>query len=157
MCDEEYQKIVCKFADIVYRTTLSATKSYHDAQDILQNTFLKLWQTDTVFESDDHIRRWLIRVAVNDSKNLKKSYYKRMVCPIETAPEIPAFSDEESRNLYEAVTSMPSKYRIVIHLFYYENYTVGEIAELLCLSPSAVRTRLFRARKILGKLLLEDN
>ncbi len=156
MCDVQYQEIVQRFADVVYRTALNATKSYYDAQDIVQNTFLKLWQTDTVFENDDHIRRWLIRVTVNESKNLKKSYYKRMVDSIDKAEEIPAFSDERDRDLYEAVASMPPKFKIAVHLFYYEDYTTEEIADLLCLSPAAVRTRLFRARQILKKLLTED-
>lgn len=156
MCDAQYQEIVQRFADVVYRTALNATKSYYDAQDILQNTFFKLWQTDTVFENDDHIRRWLIRVAVNEGKNLRKSYYKRMVDSIDKAEEIPAFSDERDRALYDIVASMPPKYKIAVHLFYYEDYSTEEIAELLCLSPAAVRTRLFRARKILKKLLTED-
>lgn len=156
MCDAQYQKIVQQFADVIYRTALNATKSYYDAQDIVQNTFLKLWQTDTAFENDDHIRRWLIRVAVNESKNLRKSYYKRMVDSIEKATEIPAFSDEMDRELYDAVASMPPKYKIAVHLFYYENYTTEEIADLLGLSPSTVRTRLFRARQILKKLLTEE-
>lgn len=156
MCDAQYQEIVQRFADVVYRTALNATKSYYDAQDILQNTFFKLWQTDTVFENDDHIRRWLIRVAVNEGKNLRKSYYKRMVDSIDKAEELPTFSDERDRALYDIVASMPPKYKIAVHLFYYEDYSTEEIAELLCLSPAAVRTRLFRARKILKKLLTED-
>ena len=156
MCEGQYQEIVQRFADIIYRTALSAVKSYYDAQDIVQNTFFKLWQTDTVFENDDHIRRWLIRVAVNEGKNLRKSYYKRMVDSIDKAEEIPAFSNERDRELYDIVASMPPKYKIAVHLFYYEGYSTEEIAELLCLSPAAVRTRLFRARKILRKLLTED-
>ena len=72
MCDEEYQTYVCQFTDVVYRTALNATKSYHDAQDILQNTFFKLLQTDMLFQDENHIRRWLIRVALNESRNLKK-------------------------------------------------------------------------------------
>ena len=156
MCDAQYQEIVQRLADVVYRTALNATKSYYDAQDIVQNTFLKLWQTDTVFENDDHIRRWLIRVAVNESKNLRKSYYKRMVDSIDKAEEIPTFSDERDRDLYEALASMPPKYKITVHLFYYEDYTTEEIADLLCLNPATVRTRLFRARQILKKLLMEE-
>ena len=156
MCDEEYQTYVCQFTDVVYRTALNATKSYHDAQDNLQNTFFKLLQTDMLFQDENHIRRWLIRVALNESRNLKKSYWKRMVEPVEDLSDRASVSGEPNNDLYERVMTIPPKYRMIIHLFYYEDYSILEIANLLHVNAATIRTRLCRGRKILKKLILED-
>lgn len=156
MCDEEYQTYVCQFTDVVYRTALNATKSYHDTQDILQNTFFKLLQTDMLFQDENHIRRWLIRVALNESRNLKKSYWKRMVEPVEDLSDRASVSGEPNNDLYERVMTIPPKYRMIIHLFYYEDYSILEIANLLHVNAATIRTRLCRGRKILKKLILED-
>lgn len=136
--------------DMVYRVALNWFRSPADAEDAAQTTMLKLWQTDTEFADDEHLRRWLVRVALNVCKDMTRSPWRRHTVPLEELPE-PAFSDEERRAVYREVMALPGKYRVPLYLYYYEGYSVSEIGELLRLNASTVQTRLARAR---GKLKL---
>lgn len=155
MDKEEYERIVSAYADIVYRVAFSYTKTVHDADDVLQNTFLKLLTREVHFQDEEHIRRWLIRVAVNECNSLWSSFWRRNVDYVESAAEEPSFQMEENSELYQAVSQLPAKCRIVIHLFYYEGYSSREIAQLLHIREATVRTRLTRARKLLKQQLRE--
>jgi len=156
MENEEYQRIVREYADIVFRVALSYTQTREDADDVLQTTFLKLLTKPVVFTDEDHIRRWLIRVAVNESHSLRASFWKKNVDYTEEIAEEPAFSSEDYSDLYEAVRMLPPKCRIVIHLFYYEGYATKEIAKLLHIREATVRTRLVRARKLLKQRICSE-
>lgn len=157
MSDQEYERIVTEYGDIVYRTALSYAKSADDAQDVLQNTFLKLFLRKKPFSDEEHIRRWLIRVTVNECRNLWASYWRKNVEYKEPEENAPAFSDADHEALYQKLRALPPKCRIVIHLFYYEEYSTREIAELLHIREATVRTRLTRARKLLKQQLEEEN
>jgi len=154
--DDEYNRIVNQYADIVYRVALSYSKSSHDAEDVVQSTFMKLLIKEVSFQDEDHIRKWLIRVAVNACKDLHMSFWRRNVDSIEEMQSEPEFTTEERSSLYDTVMELPVKYRIVIHLFYYEGYSAKEIAGLLHIREATVRTRLVRARKQLKQMLKED-
>lgn len=150
----DYEKIVADNIDFVYRTALCYCKNPRDTEDVVQNTFLKLIQSKQEFENEEHIRKWLIRVAVNECKNIWKSYWNRNVISLEGLDyEQEETRTEEQRELLQAVMALPSKYRIVIHLYYYEGYHVKEIADMLHLSESNVQIRLMRARRKLKDLL----
>lgn len=136
--------------DMVYRVALNWFRSPADAEDAAQTTMLKLWQTDTEFADDEHLRRWLVRVTLNVCKDMARSPWRRHTVSLEELPE-PAFSDEERRTVYREVMALPGKYRVPLYLYYYEGYSVSEIGELLRLNVSTVQTRLARAR---GKLKL---
>lgn len=136
--------------DMVYRVALNWFRSPADAEDAAQTTMLKLWQTDTEFADDEHLRRWLVRVTLNVCKDMARSPWRRHTVSLEELPE-PAFSDEERRAVYREVMALPGKYRVPLYLYYYEGYSVSEIGELLRLNVSTVQTRLARAR---GKLKL---
>lgn len=152
----DYEEIVRENIDFVYRAALCCCKNQRDAEDVVQNTFLKLLQNEQEFEDPEHIRRWLVRVAVNECKNLWKSYWKRNVISLETMEyEQEAERTEEQRELLQAVMALSPKYRIVVHLYYYEGYRVREIASMLHLSESNVQIRLMRARKKLREILKE--
>ena len=140
--------------DMVYRVALNWFRSPADAEDAAQTTMLKLWQTDTEFADDEHLRRWLVRVALNVCKDMTRSPWRRHTVPLEELPE-PAFSDEERRSVYREVMALPGKYRVPLYLYYYEGYSVAEIGELLRLNASTVQTRLARARGKLKLLLTE--
>lgn len=155
MEDKEYANIVDKYANTVYRVAFSYCKSNYDADDVLQNTFLKLLNTDTDFKDEDHIRKWLIRVAVNECKNLFSSFWRRNIGSLETLDTEPVFSKLEENDLYEVVMQLPKKYKIVVHLFYYEGYATSEIAQILHMKETTVRTQLVRARKRLKQQLKE--
>lgn len=151
----EYERIVEAYMDTVYRIAINYAKSVHDAEDVVQNTFVKLLTKQVDFRNEEHIRRWLIRVAVNECNNLCSSYWRRHVDSMETLGIEPEFTQPEYSGLYEAVRLLPPKCRIVVHLFYYEGYSSKEIADILHIREATVRTRLVRARKLLKEQLKE--
>lgn len=136
--------------DMVYRVALNWFRNPADAEDAAQTAMLKLWQADTEFADDEHLRRWLVRVTLNVCRDMARSPWRRRTVSLEDLPE-PAFSDEERRAVYREVMALPGKYRVPLYLYYYEGYSVSEIGELLRLNASTVQTRLARAR---GKLKL---
>ena len=152
-----------EFADAVKRNdqrlfliALSFTRSRADAEDILQNVFLKLWQNKKVFESAEHMDKWLTRVCLNESRNLLRSPFRSRVTELEEAADIQIFDSPRDGDLFRAVMSLQEKERTVIHLFYYEDLSVAEIAKTLRISPSAVKTRLNRARNKLKEALGDE-
>lgn len=160
MQKEEYEKAVLRYAEDIYRVAFSMLQAKEDAEDILQNVFMKLLMHQKEFNDSNHLRRWLIRVAVNECNSLWTSSWRKKV-------ELKEFSDwdvrgneslhnSEYENLYAAMHTLPPKLRIVIHLYYYEEYSTREIASLLHILEATVRTRLSRARKLL-KIQLEDD
>lgn len=137
--------------DMVYRVALNWFRNPADAEDAAQTAMLKLWQADTEFTDDEHLRRWLVRVTLNVCRDMARSPWRRHTVSLEELPE-PSFSDEERRSVYREVMALPGKYRLPLYLYYYEGYSVSEIGELLRLNASTVQTRLARAR---GKLKIE--
>ena len=151
----EFKRIAKEYTDVVYRATLSFCKNKSDAEDAVQNTFLKLLKTDTQFEDDEHIRKWLIRSAINECKNMWKSFWHRNVASIDDLNKEPAYIETEKQELFSEVMKLPQKYSTVLHLYYYENYSCKEIADILKISESGVQSRLLRARNILKETLKE--
>ncbi len=137
----------------VYRLALSYTKNIADAEDITQEAFLRLYKYDGIFAADENCKAWLIRVTVNLSKNLLKScWFTRRE---ELNENIPC-KDNEDRGVFDCVMALPPKYRVVIHLYYYEGYSVKEIAGMLGVTASNVTTKLARGRKKLKEILLKE-
>lgn len=139
-----FEKTFDKYSNMVYRLAFSRTNSRYDADDILQTVFLKLVKSNVEFRDDEHIKAWLIRVTLNTSKNLLLSAVRRLTLPLE---DTLAFEMKEKSEVYYAVMQLSVKYRTVIHLFYYEGYSVLEIAKLLDTKEATVKTRLNRARQ----------
>lgn len=151
MTENAFTAAAERHLDMVYRVALNWFRSPADAEDAAQTAMLKLWQTDTEFTDDEHLRRWLVRVTLNVCRDMARSPWRRHTVSLEDLPE-PSFSDEERRSVYREVMALPGKYRVPLYLYYYEGYSVSEIGELLRLNASTVQTRLARAR---GKLKLE--
>lgn len=153
----DYERLVEENIDFVYRAALCYCKNPSDAEDIVQNTFLKLLQSKQEFQDAEHIRKWLVRVAINECKNMWKSYWNRKVVSLDALEyEGKTKQTAEQRELLQAVMGLSPKYRIVVHLYYYEGYHVREIADMLHLSESNVQIRLMRARKKLKEYLKEE-
>ena len=108
------------------------------------------------FQSPEHERRWLLRVAVNKSRNLLRAGRRRPTVPLDEALAEYAPAEPSYRALYEAVLSLPRDYRLTVDLYYYEGYSTGEIAALLGAREATVRTWLRRARLKLKELLKEE-
>lgn len=144
-----------QYQDMVYRIALHAFGSPQDAEDAVQEVFLRLYTEEKPFEGPDHLRRWLIRVTVNVCRDALRSPWRKRRVFLEKLPETPVFDRPEQGELYREVMGLPEKYRTVLYLFYYEDLTVKEIGEILGLRTSAVTTRLHRARAKLKEQLTE--
>lgn len=153
---EEIQELMRQYQNNLYAVAFSVCKSAQDAEDVVQETFIQYYTSKNQFESEQHIRAWLIRVAVNKAKNVNHTFWRKNKVPLEDYMETLTFETPESRNLFETVMKLPEKYRTVIHLFYYEDYAVKEIAGILKISESNVKARLSRGRKLLRQTLQEE-
>ena len=149
MEQEFFDRAVQCWQDMVFRLALHQLGSYADADDAVQEVFLRLWRQKVPFASDAHLRRWLMRVTVNWYRDQLRSPWRKRRGDWDSLENQPAFETPEQGELYQAVMSLPEKYRTVLDLFYYEELSVREIGEVLGLSQSAVTTRLSRARKLL--------
>lgn len=147
--------LVEKYRSSLYAVAFNMCKNAQDAEDVVQDTFIQYLSHKKDFKSDEHIRAWLIRVAINKAKNKNNTFFRRNTLPLENYMETLIFESEESSELFETVMKLPKKYRIVIHLFYYEDYSVNEIADILKVTPSNVKVRLSRGRMSLRDTLKE--
>ncbi len=153
---KEYNQYIAeKYFDMVYRLALSQSGNPHDAEDITSEVFLRYIKSDKHFESEEHIKAWLIRVTVNRAKSLFASSWFKKTVPIDET--LPADMPEDESEVYGAVLKLPQKYRTVIHLFYYEDLKTAEIAETLNIKESTVRSQLLRARAMLKQFLEGDD
>ncbi len=155
MSKEEFISIAEKYTDTIYRVAYGWTKDSHDANDVTQDVLIQLFKCSKEFESDSHLKNWLIRVTVNQCKMLFRSPWRKME-DIEEYAQTLGFEDESYLDLFQAVMKLDEKYRVPILLFYYEGYMTAEISELLDISEKTVSTRLFRAKGKLKDYLEED-
>ena len=118
--------------------------------------FLQYHKTNKDFKDEQHIRAWVLRVALDRATDVYRKRKRRQEAPLDDYAGTLAFPSPESASLFDTVMALPETYRSVIHLFYYEDYTVAEIAKLLHLSQSNVKTRLSRGRNMLKETLKED-
>jgi len=146
----QIEEIVKRYQDKLLRTAIAITGNKADAEDIVQETFIKLFDKNPNFQSEQHETAWLIRVTVNLCKSRLRSHWWKKTEPL--LESYPTQSDDQ-QNLIETVLSLPAKYRIVIHLFYYEGYSTKEISKITELSESTVRQQLTRARRMLKDYL----
>ena len=170
---EQVSETINRNSDMVYRLAFSMVKNVQDAEDIYQETFIRYIRKKPLFESPEHEKAWFIRVTSNLCKNLWKSAWRQKMVSMESMEETQSLLQtepeshrqevnaaeglsEEEESLVESVKRLPLKYRVVVHLFYYEEMSLEEIAVALKLKPSNVRTRLTRARKMLKEWLKED-
>lgn len=151
--DAAIENILQKYADTVYRIAFARTKNAHDAEDIMQEVFMRFIRRAPVFENEEHEKAWFIRVAVNCSKTLLASPWRNRVSEEKT--DTPYFDTEKSEVWY-AVASLPEKMRVVIHLFYYEDMSVAEISAATGKSIPSVKTTLHRGRQKLKEILTEE-
>jgi len=151
-CKTEYKdsidEVLSLYADRIYRIAFARLKNQSDAEDIVQEVFMRYISYENTFSNEEHRKAWLIRVTINCTNSLLRSaWFKRTTALNE---DIPIHMEEsESNELVKEVMKLPEKYRIVIHLFYYEDLSIKEIAAMLNMKESVVKTRLHRARNLL--------
>ncbi len=146
----------CRYGDRVFSAAFSVCRNRADADDATQDTFIKYYSLKTEYESEDHIRAWLLRVAINRAKDIAGSFWHRNKVAWEDYMDELPFEAPEDRNLFEAVMRLPDQYRAVIHLFYYEEYSVDEIARILNRRAGTVKSQLSRGRMLLKNMLEEE-
>lgn len=155
MTESEFVRLVKLYRGTVFRAAYCCLQSYAEAEDITQEVFLSLYTYSGSFNDDSHIKAWLLRVTVNKCRNLLKSAFIRLRAPLDEAEEI-AVVTEENELLKVAMTLKP-KLRTPLYMYYYEEYSVKEIAELLGEKETTITTRLSRGRQRLKELLTRED
>ena len=143
-----------KYSQMLFRICYSILCNKHDAEDALQETFLRYMTKAPLFNDSEHEKAWLIKVATNISKNMARFNSRHAVENLDELRHI-GISDND-RDVFELIMRLPAKYKIVLDLYYIEGYKANEIADIINTSPVAVRKRLQYGRKML-KLELERN
>ncbi len=156
MTQTEYVQAVERNNRRLFLIALSFLRNRTDAEDALQDVFLKLWSRKQPFEDEEHTDKYLTRVCVNVCKNMLRSPFRKRCTDLDDAQSLYTFDSTEDYDLFCAVMSLPLRERTVVHLFYYEDLPVREIAETLRASESAVKTALHRARNHLKNCLKEE-
>lgn len=150
------QELIERYQGNLFVAAFQICKNREDAEDVVQDTFLQYHISKKEYESEEHIRAWLLRVAINKAKNVNLTFWRRNKQSLEDYMEDLTFEAKEDSDLFEAVLDLPEKYRMVIHLFYYEDYSVKEIAGVLKVNENNVKARLSRGRKMLRETLKEE-
>lgn len=155
MTMEEFTPIAERYMDTIYRVTYSWTKHSQDANDVTQEVLLQLYKSTKDFESEAHLKNWLIRVTINQCKMLFRAPWRKTE-NIDDYANTLGFEESDHLALFQAVMQLDKKYRVPLMLFYYEGYSTSEIASLMDIPEKTVSTRLFRARAKLKEELKEE-
>jgi len=157
---EEFEQKIHTYSDMIFRIAFNYFANREDAEDVMQDTFLKLYQSERRFEDDEKLKAWLIRVTINKCKSMFRSPFRKR------RTELPEYEWENmigegdiendiviKHTVYSAVMELPVKYRVVVYLYYYEDYSIKETAEIIGVKETTVQTQLMRARKKLKDYL----
>ncbi len=156
MTDEAFAQAARTYGNTLYRVAYHALGSPHDAEDVMQTALLRLYEYKKDFESEEHMKRWLLRVAVNESRKVLRAFWRRTCVPLEEWRDTAAPEDPARAEALEAVMALEPKYRLAIYLYYYEGLSVAETAAAMRANPSTVQTWLLRARERLRRSLTEE-
>ncbi len=156
--DNEFIRIYHLFKNDILRLSYSYTKNLSDAEDITQEVFINLYDNFNKFSDEEYMKKWCIKVAINKCKNLSLSAWHKKISFITEKEEntIPCKRDDSS-DILNALFRFSPKYRVVIILHYYNGYKVKEIADILKIKESAVKTRLKRGREKLQEIIGKEN
>lgn len=154
MTQEDMTQLVETYSPMLLRAALTRLSTPADAEDAVQEVFLKVLDRHPRFRDGEHAKAWLIRATLNQASDLRRR--RRDDAPLDEALTAQADRTEERLDLLAAVRALPPAYSAVIHLYYYEGYSIKEIARLLALPSPTVGTRLARGRQRLRQLLKED-
>ena len=159
----EYNSCVEKYLKMVYRISFHYFGNREDAEDVSQDVFTKLFSSTVKFISDEDVKAWLIRVTTNMCHSYYRNPFRRRRTEIdETELEnIADISSSEQRLVdrkvvIDAVMSLPEHYRIIVYLFYYEEYSIHQISSILKIKETTIQTRLSRAREKLRNILSDS-
>ena len=149
--EQEVNRAVEQYADMILRLCTVSLKNIQDAEDVLQTVFLKYALSEEKFVSAEHEKAWLIRVASNQCKDVLRNFFRKYTVSLDEAELLQVMP--EQRDVLEAVRALPRAYREVVYLHFYEGYTAPEIAKILRKNPNTLYTHLFRAKAMLKDAL----
>ena len=148
--------LIDRYQKNLFAAAYNVCANAQDAEDVVQDTFLQYYCTNKQFNDEEHIKAWLLRVAINKAKDAARRFRWKNTVSLEDLNEDIPFEDPEVETLFVEVMRLPEKYRVAIHLFYYEDMAVKDIAECLQISEGSVKMRLSRGRDLLKQKLTED-
>lgn len=153
---QEVETAIDTYSDMVQRICFCYLKNHDDTMDIFQNVFMKYMNSSEIFSSKEHEKAWLIRVTINECKDTLKDFFRKKTTPMEYLEQEFAYVDTKHSELFEAVLQLPSKYKNVIYLHYYEGYSALEIASILQMKENTIYSLLSRGRAMLKDVLGGD-
>lgn len=154
--EEEVNRAIEQYSDTVRRLCMIHLKNYADTEDIFQTVFLKYVLSSVSFENAEHEKAWFIRVTINACKDLLKNFFHSHTISLDSVIEQPAELSPDYREVLEAVFSLPPKYRDVVYLHYFEDYTAPEISRILRKNVNTIYTLLNRSKQVLREKLGGD-
>lgn len=154
--EQEVNEAIERHADTVRRLCMIYLKNYADTEDIFQTVFLKYVLSSVSFESEEHEKAWFIRVTINACKDLLRNFFRSHTVSIDEIMEQPAQLSSDHREVLEAVLSLPQKYRDVVYLHYFEDYTAPQISRILGKNVNTIYTLLTRSKRMLREKLGGD-
>ena len=149
----DWEQLVTENENRLYRTALAILTDPSEAEDAVQETFMKYLEKRPTLESPEHTKNWLMRVLVNGCKTRLRSPWRKRHVPLDEALTV---ASPEERQELEELMALPPKERLVLHLFYYEGYSTAEIAKLTGEPEGTIRSRMSRARSKLRTLLMDE-
>ena len=150
------EEVVMKYSTMLYRICVVMLGNEADAQDAVQDTLCKYLERTGGFTDQEHEKAWLIRVTINRAKDIRSSFWRRNQVDWEDTMASLPFEEPADSRLFEAVMGLDEKYRIVVHMYYYEDYDIREIAGILHCPSGTIRSRMSRARALLKSKLKEE-
>lgn len=154
MTDEQFERAARAYGDMIFRVACHALGHRQEAEDVTQTVLLRLYQQKGDFAGEEHLKHWLLRVAVNESRKVLRSPWRKRRVPLEEWDAVTG--GPEDSGVLDAVMALDAKYRLPVYLYYYEGLPVAEVAQALKSNPSTVQTRLQRAREKLKAALTDE-
>lgn len=154
--EQEVNRAIEQYSDLIRRLCMIHLKNYADSEDIFQTVFFKYLLHTAPFESTEHEKAWFIRVTINACKDLLKSFFRSRTVSLDELIQLPAELPAEDRDVLDAVLSLPPKYKDVVYLHYYEDYTAPEISRILGKNVNTIYTLLTRSKRLLREKLGGD-
>ncbi len=154
--EQEVNRAIEQYSNMVRRLCMIHLKNYADTEDIFQTVFLKYVLSSVSFENEEHEKAWFVRVTINACKDLLKNFFRKRVVSLDKIIEQPTEISTEDSEVLEAVLSLPQKYKDVVYLHYYEDYTAPQISQILGKNVNTIYTLLTRSKQLLREKLGGD-
>ena len=152
---QSLEELIEAYQKSLYAAAFNICRNTDDANDVVQDTFIQYYTTKKQFQDEEHLKAWLLRVAINRAKDISRSFWKKNRLSIEDYADAVPFESREETGLFEAVMRLPEKYREVIHLYYYEDLSIKETARILRITEGSVKMRCSRGRSFLHDVFKE--